>query len=95
MLFCFKFEHNLKIKKMKKSIKQLKFEKLSKNELMNINSIKIEGASGKNGGNPDGLNGPCGTEPSPNEPNYKAEYQLWKNCIEMYENPTSAGTCIF
>lgn len=80
---------------MKKSINQLKFEKLSKNELMNINSLKIEGASGKSGGNPDGLNGPCGTEPSPTQPNYEAAYILWKNCIEMYENPTSAGTCIF
>ncbi|UOX34202.1 hypothetical protein LXD69_01500 [Flavobacterium sediminilitoris] len=80
---------------MKKSINQLKFEKLSKNELMNINSIEIEGASGKNGGNPDGLVGPCGTEPSPNQPNYEMVYLLWKNCVEMYENPAMSGNCIF
>lgn len=80
---------------MKKTINQFRFEKLSKNELIHINSIKIEGSEGRGGGNPEGLNGPCGTEPDPRDPNYVVLHQQWTDCMEMYQNPNDPGNCIF
>lgn len=82
---------------MKKIIKKLKFEELSKDELKNINSLTLKGST-KGGPNTGGMSGPCGQEPDPSQMSpkeYAVAYQQWVICNEMYNNPEQAGNCIF
>ena len=41
------------------------------------------------------MNGPCGSEPEITNPNYEVLHQQWLNCVQMYQNPTDPGNCIF